>query len=211
MSVIRLTIAVVLFTGSLQANGADIRPELESCRSIESLAYRLQCYDKLVDDLEASGLSTVVPDAPKRVTPQVVPLIVQPTAVQPSSSTTSSTTSAPASATSVAVTQPKAENKKAAAEELFGKRGDEVQEVVERELEIDSVDQIASEVTQVRLAPNKEYVVYLANGQVWRQKSKIGKWRIKVGERAIVSKASLGSFVMKSDTRKRSVKVERLR
>jgi hypothetical protein len=99
------------------------------------------------------------------------------------------------------------EQEKVNPEDLFGKADDELK----RELEIDTVDKIASEVTQVKIAPNKEYVVYLANGQVWRQKDKIGKWRIKVGERAIIEKATLGSFLMRSDARKRSVRAERLR
>ncbi len=199
MSVLRLTTMAVLLSVGMHVSAEDIRPELDKCRSIESLAYRLQCYDQLVDGLHQSGLSTVVPDAPA---PSVGPQIPQ---------STQQVSSAPgAPSTSVAVTA-SSKSKQETAEDLFGKSGDEVKKVVARELEVDSVDRIESEVTQVRIAPNQEYVVYLANGQVWRQKDKIGKWRIKVGERALISKAALGSYMMKSDQRKRSVRAERIR
>lgn len=201
MAVLRLTVALMLLVSGMQASAEDIRPELEKCRAIDSLAYRLQCYDELVDDLNQSGISTVVPDAPAPAQQ-----IVQPVARQPLPQANDAATNS-----SVAVTQPAPRDKKAEAEEFFGKTGDEVKEVVEKQFEINTVDEIASEVTQVRIAPNKEYVVYLANGQVWRQKDKIGKWRIKVGERAVISKAALGSYRMKSDQRKRSVRAERIR
>lgn len=182
--------ALVLPLLSYQAHAADIRPELEKCRAMDSMAYRLQCYDELVDGLRESGISTHVPDP---VAPARSPVVAQP--------------AAPATTTRPTAPQAVIEQEKVNPEDLFGKADDELK----RELEIDTVDKIASEVTQVKIAPNKEYVVYLANGQVWRQKDKIGKWRIKVGERAIIEKATLGSFLMRSDARKRSVRAERLR
>jgi hypothetical protein len=190
MKVLIAVFALVLPFLSFQAHAADIRPELEKCRGMESMAYRLQCYDDLVDGLNESGISTRVPDP---VAPARTPVVAQP--------------AAPAATPRTSASQAVIEQEKVNPEDLFGKGGDELK----RELEIDSVDKIASEVTQVRIAPNKEYVVYLANGQVWRQKDKIGKWRIKVGERAIIEKATLGSYLMRSDARKRSVRAERLR
>jgi hypothetical protein len=97
------------------------------------------------------------------------------------------------------------------AEELFGKSAEQVKEAVNKQLEVKDVDQISSKVTRISINTSKEYVVYLENGQVWRQTNKPGKWRIKVGETAVISKAYLGSYLMKSDARKKSVRAERIR
>jgi hypothetical protein len=197
MGVQRLALATILIAASLHANGADIRSELDSCRSIQGLGLRLQCYDQLVDSIAASGISTVVPD---QVTPVEPTFVSAPVPVRPSVLT-------PATSAVEAADQ----KIKVAPEELFGKSAQEVEEAVSRELDIESVDEISSEVTRVRINQAGEYIVYLANSQIWRQKDKVGKWRIKVGETAIVSKAALGSFRMKSNTRKKSVRAERLR
>lgn len=194
-----LPLAFFLFLFPLPSQAKDIGPELAKCRAIESLAFRLQCYDELVDGLEKSGVSAVVPEPVAPPAPQVV----QPAPTPRSTPANTGNVSEPV------VSQRPQPNEQTVskAEQLFGKGEEEVK----KELEVTSVDQISSEVTQVRLAPNKEYVVYLKNGQVWRQKDKVGKWRIKVGERAVITKATLGSYLMRSDARKRSVRAERLR
>lgn len=201
MKIRSLTFLLVTGLVAMPGQAKDIGPELQKCRAIDSLAYRLQCYDQLVDGLGQSGVSTVLPE------PVVAP--TAPTVAAPSAPRT--TTPAETGNVSTPVTQSVAPQQRSSqvsqAEALFGKG----EEAVKKELEVDSIDQIASEVTQVRVAPDKAYVVYLENGQVWRQKDKIGQWRIKVGERAIITKATLGSYLMKSDARKRSVRAERLR
>jgi hypothetical protein len=114
--------------------------------------------------------------------------------------------------TSSATTHPAVVSQKpATSEELFGKSAEQVKQAVSIKLDIEPLDQISSKVTRVQKNSSQEYVVYLENGQVWKQKDKAGKWRIKVGETAIVSMASLGSYLMKSDARKKSVRAERLR
>jgi hypothetical protein len=193
----RILIAVLLFIWASQSVADDLRSGLSQCRGIQSLAQRLQCYDRLVDKLpEIEVTSTVAPaasDANQKTQP-VVPS-ARPAVQQPSK---------PVAPVAVAPEQVKPE-------ELFGKSDSELKEVVERKLEIASVDEISSKVVRIQISSSKEYVVYLENGQVWRQKDDAGKWRIKVGETATISKAALGSFLMKSDARKRSVRAERLK
>lgn len=189
-----LLVTIALLGLNTPVLAADLTGELSRCRGIDSLSQRLACYDRIVDGLpEVNVTSTVQPTAP---------------------APTAKTSSAAAASKSQAPVESKPSQPEPAAakpEELFGKSNAEVQEVVAKKLEIETVDQIASKVKRIQISPSKEYVVYLENGQVWRQKDKPGKWRIKVGETAIISKASFGSFLMKSDARKKSVRAERLR
>lgn len=200
-------LSIAMLFGSQSVSAADIKSELDTCRSVESLARRLQCYDNLVDGLGASGLSTVIPDRVVTEKPRNAPSA--PAVLMPANSNQSVQVASEVKVTNQVA--PARQKTKVAGEDLFGKRENEVKEAVSRELEIASVDQISSEVTRVQLTSEQEYVVYLANGQVWRQKSKAGKWRIKVGEKAVISEATLGSYLMKSDARKKSVRAERLR
>lgn len=201
----RFLISVLFFLWSGQSFAEDLRSELTQCRGIQSLAQRLQCYDRLVDRMpEISVTSTVASPAP------------QPPAPQPPVSQSVAPASSPAIATLPArpaaqPTQPAVQSEPVKPEELFGKSSTEIREAVSRKLEIENLDEISSKVTRIQISPSKEYVVYLENGQVWRQKDDAGKWRIKVGETAIISKAALGSFLMRSDARKKSVRAERLR
>ena len=201
----RFLVLVLMSAWAGQATAADLRADLAQCRGIQSLAQRLQCYDRLVDSQpEINVTSTVVPKQAPKTTQ------TQPTPRDDQRSTASN--KQPLTAQSAPVKTPALPaNDKVKPEELFGKSDVEVKEVVSRELEIKSVDQISSRVTRIQISPSQEYVVYLENGQVWRQKNKAGKWRIKVGETAIISKAMLGSFLMKSDARKKSVRAERLK
>jgi len=188
----RLLTSVMFLLAASSSSAAELPAELMQCRGIASLALRLQCYDRFVDGLPAINVtSTVSPTKPVAA---------------------SSAALAKPVATPVATQVVESESvQQIKPEELFGKSGSEVKEVVKKKLEIDNVDQISSKVTRVSISISKEYVVYLENGQVWRQTNKPGKWRIKVGETAVISKAYLGSYLMKSDARKKSVRAERIR
>ena len=205
---LKRALAVLLLGLGIQVQAADIGPDLAKCRSIESLALRLQCYDVLVDGLAQSGVSTVLPE-PVR---PAAPLASQP--VPASSNQPSVATSQPVNQQGQVMAQPVTQapvQPEIDAEDLFGKGAEDIQETVAKNFNVKNLDQISSKVTQVRVAPNYELVVYLENGQVWRQKDKVRKWRINVGETAVISKASLGSFLMKAESRNRSVRAERLR
>lgn len=208
MSRVSFLLAISLLTIAHSA-AADLPGELIKCRGIDSLASRLQCYDRVVDgglELGSSSAATVTETAPA-VASSPTPL--------PATTTTPTTsrTAAPAAASQKPKTpMPKSETiDRVEPEELFGKSADEVKQAVSKKLEIGTVSEISSNVVRVQINPSEEYVVYLENGQVWKQTDKAGKWRIKVGETAIISKAALGSYLMKSDARKRSVRAERLR
>lgn len=184
----RILTVVIFLLAAYGSSAAEVPAELMQCRGIPSLALRLQCYDRFVDGLPAINVtSTVSPTKPAAASPTASSRPVVAPVVQ---------------------SEPVEEIKP---EELFGKSAEEVKEVVNKQLEVEDVDQISSKVTRVSISVSKEYVVYLENGQVWRQTNKPGKWRIKVGETAIISKAYLGSYLMRSDARKKSVRAERLR
>ena len=193
-------IILLLMTG--HASAADLRTDLAKCRVIGSLALRLQCYDRLVDG------------GPEVSNPEISSTTASTDPVSPAPSVAPAAASTPVAV----VSQPSATPalrpeviERVEPEELFGKSAEEVKQAVSKKLEIDTLDQISSKVSRVQINASQEYVVYLENGQVWKQKDKAGKWRIKVGETAIISSALLGSYMMKSDARKKSVRAERLR
>ena len=209
MSLKRALVVLLLGLG-VQVQAADIGPELAKCRAVESLALRLQCYDALVDGLAASGVSTVLPEPVKPEAPVVsrpVPAVPN----QPSVATSQPVTRTPVQTPAQASAAQPSGAPQIDAEDLFGKGAEDIQKTVSKNLEIEDLEQISSKVTQVRVAPNDELVVYLENDQVWRQKDKARKWRINVGETAVITKATLGSYLMKAEARKRSVRAERLR
>ena len=179
----RYPIFLMLILGMAQAEAASIDTELLGCRDIQSLSERLRCYDTLADEIKRRPRVEVKRDVAGSSQPAATP---SPEVVSESRSTV-------------------------APEDLFGKTNEDVKEVVRRELDINTVNEIASLVVRTQQNANKEYIVYLENGQVWRQKSKAGSWRIKEGETAIISTASLGSYLMRSSERKKSVRAERLR
>ncbi|MFT4797168.1 MAG: hypothetical protein ACJAYE_000457 [Candidatus Azotimanducaceae bacterium] len=201
MSRISIILIISLLTIG-HASAADLRTELAKCRSIASLALRLQCYDRVVDGVPAANTTSVAE--------QTAPVLSSPAPVSASASaaTTPSTVVSQKSALPVAAAEA---IDQVEPEELFGKSAEEIKQAVSEKLEIASIDEISSKVARVQINSSQEYVVYLENGQVWKQKDKAGKWRIKVGETAIISTALLGSFKMKSDARKKSVRAERLR
>jgi len=198
MSRIAFALIILLLTTG-HASAAELRTELAKCRQIGSLALRLQCYDRLVDG--GSEISSPEVSSTATSVDQVAPVSSNTPIISPAVVSQTSATPAPKSE-AVERVEP---------EELFGKSAEEVKQAVSKKLEIDTVDQISSKVARVQINASQEYVVYLENGQVWKQKDKAGKWRIRVGETAIISTAILGSYMMKSDARKKSVRAERLR
>ncbi len=193
----RIIISVLILVWAGQSRADNLLADLIECRGIQSLAQRLQCYDRLVDrqsEVSVSPKTIVTEPTPPKVSQPSPPEVV--TTIPPSTQVVTSKT-------------PQVDSGKS--EDLFGKSESEVKATISKELEIKSVSEIASKVTRIQISARKEYVVYLENGQIWRQKDNAGSWRIKVGETAIISKAALGSYLMKSDARKKSVRAERVR
>ncbi|MBT7369180.1 MAG: hypothetical protein HN816_00940 [Gammaproteobacteria bacterium] len=68
-----------------------------------------------------------------------------------------------------------------------------------------------SRVIKVQNVRGRGLIVHLENGQVWQQKGSGGGWRIRKGEVAVISRGSIGSYLMKAEGRNRRVSAERLK
>lgn len=81
------------------------------------------------------------------------------------------------------------------AEEKFGFRGDVAREALARqEAATPTLQQLTAAVTAISSRPYGEFVVTLANGQVWAQKAADSSVRLKVGDQVTIKPGSLGSF-----------------
>jgi hypothetical protein len=191
MNKLKLTASATTFLlalSSLHASASDIESRILDCSIITNNESRISCYDQIAD-----GLSKVK-DAPERL--------------ETESSQAKTSPSDPVQPQTVA---PVATEKTTEPEALFGKSNEAVDEVVREKLKIESLDQIRSPVVKVQSDYADKLIVFLENDQVWKQKEASASWRIKVGEVAVISKASFGSFLMKAENRKKSIRAERLR
>ena len=182
-------LTLLFIASTLQASANDTESRLLDCRTIGNKGSRISCYDQIADSISAP--------ISKSATPENEPIPVETSPVKPPVENQ--------------VDQPIASEKTTEPEALFGKSDEAVDEVVKEKLKIESLSQIRSPVVKVQPNHVDELIVYLENGQVWKQKGDGGTWRIKVGEILVISKASLGSFLMKAENRKRSIRAERLR
>ena len=96
-------------------------------------------------------------------------------------------------------------------EEVFGFSGSVAQaEIDRRDERLNAVDKIEAAVTKVDRRPYGEWVVTLANGQVWAQKSVEPGVKVQAGDQVVIRRASLGSFLM-STPAGRSTRVSRIK
>ncbi len=95
------------------------------------------------------------------------------------------------------------------AEELFGSTEAEVNEIIEEQLEIEQLEEMAATVTQLRDSASGKRVLTLDNGQVWRQLDN-KQLRITEGDTVVIRKASLGSFRLRKQTGGRTIGVKRI-
>ena len=179
---------------SVDILASETTDRLFDCRTITLVASRIECYDGIVDSLK-SNLPEKDVQEPISVDSETENAIIdQPVPVNQSNAT-----------------QLEATDQKIEAEDLFGKDNASAQALVEKELDIKSIDQIKSLVVKADRTAQKTYIVYLENGQVWKQKQGYGSWRVKQGNVVVVKKASMGSFRMSIDGKNKSVGATRLR
>ncbi len=180
-----------------QLQVADIEAELLQCRGIGSIEERVVCYDRIVDSI-APAENVPSGNQTETITEQSEPPIHQPETI-------------PVPAKPAPASQTPARTQAITPEELFGQSSQQVNALVQEKLELESIDQIKSLAIKVQLNAVGEYVVYLDNGQVWQQKDDVGTWRIKQGDTAIITKAALGSYMMKVQGRNKGVRATRLK
>jgi hypothetical protein len=163
-----------------QAAGAELPDELIDCRALSSAVARLDCYDQLVDAGIASTNQTTGPRAAEEPAPA--------TAI----------TTAPNAQTRADISQ----------EDLFGKNEAEIRKSVQQVAGTE-IEHIEARVTKVRTSGTGKAVITLDNGQVWIQIDS-SRARLSGDDKVTIRRASLGSFMLYSESTKTTMRVKRI-
>jgi hypothetical protein len=75
----------------------------------------------------------------------------------------------------------------------------------------DDVQGVQAGISKIEKTPRGQRILYLDNGQVWRQVGSSSQPRLKAGDRIGIERGALGSFVLRPANSNRSMKVRRLR
>ena len=174
------------------ATAADVLPpSLHACMKETDATRRLACFDHE---------SAVLAGESAPIAKQADPAPVRPAAPAP----TAPVASAAATAGAVAATTQSATDK-------FGYKGSIAREEIDKKKEAEEASQLTSRVTAVSTVPNGGLLVTLDNGQVWQQKTADRPLHIKVGDQVTIKRATLGSFLLTSDTVNGSMRVSRVK
>ena len=161
-----------------------LRDELSVCRGLTDDDARLICYDAAVDRSRRSA------DSGPRSAPAPVPA---------QAATPAAAASAPAaSGAASSLSQ----------EDLFGKSGDEVERTVQEATGDEPIDSLNATVTKLQQYSYDKVLITLDNGQVWKQVD-ASNLRLRVGDAIEIERASLGSFMLKKQGSKRTMRVSR--
>ena len=93
-------------------------------------------------------------------------------------------------------------------EDLFGKSGDEVERTVQKATGDEPIDSLTAMVTKLQQYSYDKVLISLDNGQVWKQVD-ASNLRLRVGDAIEIERASLGSFMLKKQGSKRTMRVSR--
>ena len=94
-------------------------------------------------------------------------------------------------------------------EDLFGKKGSDLEEVIAKTQKIQIPNQLNTTITMVkRYAPDK-YILTLSNGQKWRVLDATRKGFFKVDQSVSITKGILGSYNLNLANQNRKLKVKR--
>ena len=94
-------------------------------------------------------------------------------------------------------------------EDLFGKKGSDLEEVIAKTQKIQIPNQLNTTITLVkRYAPDK-YILTLSNGQKWRVLDATRKGFFKVDQSISITKGILGSYNLNLANQNRKLKVKR--
>ena len=159
-----------------------LRDELSVCRDLTDDDARLICYDAAVDRSRRSAASG----------PRSAPAPV------------------PAQAAAAAASAPAASSAASSLsqEDLFGKSGDEVERTVQEATGNQPIDSLTATITKLQQYSYDKVLITLDNGQVWKQVD-ASNLRLRVGDAIEIERASLGSFMLKKQGSKRTMRVSR--
>jgi hypothetical protein len=93
-------------------------------------------------------------------------------------------------------------------EDLFGKTGDEVGRTVEEATGSERIDSLSATVTKLQQYSYGKVLITLDNGQLWKQID-TSNLRLRAGDAVVIERAALGSFMLKKQGSKRSMRVSR--
>ena len=94
-------------------------------------------------------------------------------------------------------------------EDLFGKKGSDLEEIIAKTQKIQIPNQLTTTITLVkRYAPDK-YILTLSNGQKWRVLDATRKGFFKVDQSVSITKGILGSYNLSLANQNRKLKVKR--
>ena len=94
-------------------------------------------------------------------------------------------------------------------EDLFGKKGSDLEEIIAKTQKIQIPNQLTTTITLVkRYAPDK-YILTLSNGQKWRVLDATRKGFFKVDQSVSITKGILGSYNLNLANQNRKLKVKR--
>jgi hypothetical protein len=177
------TLLVFALPGVAFADALD--DELRNCRALSDDYARLICYDAAVDRSRQSGYGgpAAAPEKPQSAAP-----------AEPAGAPGT------VAATGVAVDLSQ--------EDLFGKTGDEVGRTVEEATGSERIDSLSATVTKLKQYSYDKLLITLDNGQLWRQID-TSSLRLRAGDAVIIERTALGSFMLKKQGSKRSMRVSR--
>lgn len=177
--------AILVLILPAAASADALRDELRVCRDLPDDDARLICYDAAVDRSRQSTYSSPAPasESPPTAAP------AEPAA-------------APGAAAATAATGTLTQ------EDLFGKTGDEVERTVEEATGSERIDSLSATVTRLQQYAYDKVLITLDNGQIWKQVD-TSSLRLRVGDAIDIERASLGSFMLRKQGSKRSMRVSR--
>lgn len=177
--------AFLVFMVPAAASADALRDELRVCRDLPDDDARLICYDVAVD---RSRQATSARPAPAAAGSQAA------AAAEPAGA--SGTPAAAGAAPSLSQ------------EALFGKTSDEVERTVEEATGDERIDSLNATVTKLQQYAYNKVLITLDNGQVWKQID-TSNLRLRAGDAVEIERASLGSFMLRKQGSKRSMRVSR--
>ena len=93
-------------------------------------------------------------------------------------------------------------------EDLFGKSGDEMERTVQEATGSAPIDSLGATISKLQRYSYDKVLITLDNGQVWKQIDG-SSLRLRVGDAIEIERASLGSFMLKKQGSKRTMRVSR--
>jgi hypothetical protein len=72
------------------------------------------------------------------------------------------------------------------------------------------MDEMTSNVARIRERPYGELIIYLENGQIWEQKHRDSRFRLKSGESVTITKGAVGGYRLSGNSNN-SIQVQRLK